>query len=67
MQNSKPRRGSKSKHKGVSLHHGRWRARIQANGKMITLGKFDSEDEAAIAYNHAAKIHHGDFANLNSI
>ena len=40
---------------------GRWRARIGVDGKEISLGLFDSEVEAAEAYNTAAKELHGEF------
>ena len=43
----------------------RWRAQIQANGKHMYIGLFYSEQEAALAYDAAAKIHHGEFATLN--
>jgi len=40
-------------------------ASIHANGKKIHLGSFNTEEDAARAYDIAAKIHHGEFANLN--
>jgi hypothetical protein len=58
---------SRSKYKGVDWAHSmnRWRARILVNGKRIYLGSFNSELEAAKAYDLAAKKHHGQFATLN--
>lgn len=44
-----------------------WRAGIRHNGKWHPLGTFHNEKEAAMAYNEAAKKHHGDFASLNAI
>lgn len=44
---------------------GRWRARIDSNGKKINLGTYDTAIEAAHAYDKAARIHHGEFAVLN--
>ena len=66
--NSGSRRGSSSSFKGVRLFRdGKWHARIMANYKEIHLGYFKNEIDAAIAYNNAAIIHHGEFAKLNNI
>jgi hypothetical protein len=56
-----------SQYKGVSLRKesGRWKALIQKDNKTINLGTFDIEIDAARAYDAAAMIHHGEFANLN--
>ena len=54
-----------SKYKGVSLDHGRWASEIHKNYKKIWLGRYDTEIEAARAYDEAAKEHHGEFAMLN--
>lgn len=59
-----------SKYKGVSLKPGRkkpWRARISLDGKQVILGDFLTEEEAAFAYDLAAKEHHGEFAFLNEV
>lgn len=57
-----------SKYKGVSLNRcGKWKAKIGMDDGSIYLGLFDIEEEAAIAYNEAAKKHFGEFARLNEI
>jgi hypothetical protein len=58
-----------SKYKGVSWDAKAqlWRARIQVENKTVYLGRFKSEQDAAIAYNKKAKEMHGAFAVLNCI
>lgn len=55
--------------KGVCWHknHKKFYAQIKVNHKMMFLGSFACPIEAAKAYNAAALIHHGEFANLNTI
>lgn len=43
----------------------KWRAGIEIEGKALNLGDFDSEEEAALAYNKAAREHFGDLAYQN--
>ena len=45
----------------------RWKAQIKVNRRLICLGTFGSEIEAARAYNRAALRYHGEFARLNPI
>ncbi len=56
-----------SKYRGVVLRPEckRWKAQIGSAGKIINLGYFDTAEEAARAYDAAAKIHHGKRAFLN--
>ncbi len=56
-----------SKYKGIcrNKEKGKWRARIRFEGKIIHLGYFHSEIEAAKARDRAARKYHGEFACLN--
>jgi len=45
----------------------KYRARIGFNRRKIHVGWFDCKEDAAIAYNEAARLIHQDFARLNSI
>lgn len=67
--NSQKKRKGKysSKFKGVSWRDNKWRARFSQNNKTVHLGDFESEIDAAKAYNEAVKQHHGEFALLNEI
>ncbi len=67
--NRNKKKNSHSSYKGVHQRcdNGRWRAHIAFNKKRTWIGHFNSEIEAAIAYNEAAKKYHGEFAKLNDI
>ena len=58
-----------SKYKGVNWRDERhkWVSRITLNGKRFYLGLYETEEEAAIAYNKAALQLFGDCARLNSV
>lgn len=58
-----------SGYKGVTYFKGGnlWRAQIKLNGKSIGLGVYNTAEQAAIAYNHAAKDLFGDFAVFNDV
>jgi hypothetical protein len=51
--------------KGTYASDGRWKARINYEGRMIYLGAYESEKIAAMAYDLAARRLFGDFARLN--
>jgi hypothetical protein len=56
-----------SKYRGVSWVKSRnkWQASIMYDGKHRHLGSFEGEEQAARAYDRAAKAHHGEKAHLN--
>ena len=55
--------------KGVSFHKGnkKWRVQITKDYNPISLGYFTDKEEAALAYNEAAKKYHGELARLNNL
>ena len=61
------------KPRGLSVYRGvtfcrdskKWRAGIKVDGVSKFLGHFNREINAALAYDNAARIHHGEFATLN--
>lgn len=64
----KQRDKTSSRYKGVSIsRQGTWRARICVRGQKRWLGIFESEEEAALAYNRAASEYFGEFARLNEV
>lgn len=64
--NSRPR---VHKYKGVTFCKltGRWKAQIGVNYKNVNLGRYDTMEQAALAYNAAAIRHFGEFAYLNEV
>lgn len=60
-------RGGTSQYKGVYYcsDTGRWRTRIKKSGKVVNIGRFDSEAEAARAYDKVARELYGEFAWVN--
>lgn len=58
-----------SRFKGVSWHSSRrvWCAQIKVKRKLIYIGSYHTELEAARAYNHAARQYHGTFAAVNNV
>ncbi len=61
--------GCTSKYKGVYFNKtiNKWIAHIIINYKRTHIGYFDTEDEAALAYNKKAKELFGEFAVLNQV
>lgn len=57
--------GYKGVHYRIDLN--KWCSRISYQKKKIFLGYFYTPLEAAIAYNNAAKLYHGEFCKLNEI
>lgn len=57
----------KYRYKGVypSRNKIKFYAHIQIEGKNVSLGVFDTEKDAAGAYDQAAIVHYGEFARLN--
>jgi HNH endonuclease/AP2 domain len=63
------RRRKTTRFKGVYRLRGRipkWYAQICVNGKGIRLGTFDTAEQAAAAYDAAARRYHGAFARTNA-
>lgn len=64
MMNSSSRKGS-SRFKGVSWGRDCWIAMIRDNYRTVHLGGFAIEEDAARAYDEAARRLHGEFARVN--
>lgn len=66
---NKPNSAKTSKYKGVSWRKyvQLWIASIRFNGKDEIIGRFKSEDTAAVAYNVYAKKYFGEYALLNDV
>jgi len=58
-----------SGYKGVSWKKdkNKWKAYITLNNKQKHLGYFEKIEDAAIAYNNAAKMYFNEFARLNNV
>lgn len=70
LQNSKPYKNKKySNYKGVGydLKRKKFRANIRVNKVLIYLGRFETELEAAEAYNKAALKYFGEYSRINDL
>ena len=67
MNQKKQRRSTTSRYKGVCWHNKNkgWMAGIKHNRKTIYLGCYETEEEAALAYNTEATRIFGEYAKLN--
>ncbi len=54
-----------SRFKGVWREGSKFRSALRVDGKLIHLGTFESEQDAAIAYDKAASKKFGNFARIN--
>lgn len=68
-QRRKKRPRPTSQYKGVSYstRYAKWKASIHVDMKEIYLGRYESEQDAALAYNAAALFYYGEFATLNPV
>lgn len=68
-QNQAKQKNNKSGFKGVSWHNklNKWQALIMVDRHLRHLGYFDEIEDAARAYNLAAKQYHGDYSVLNTV
>lgn len=65
----KKRKDTSSKYRGVSFAKKKklWRAGITIDGRMLNLGDFKTENEAAEAFNKASSIYFGKNGYQNTI
>ncbi len=65
------RRDNASGYKGVFFDDRNnrqcWLAQITLQGRRIHIGYYPTKEQAALAYNEAAKKYHGEFARLNEV
>ena len=69
MANSKRKSNATSAYRGVRQRksNGKWRAQISVGGKNLHIGYYDTAEEAALAWNQAARKLRGEYAQLNAI
>lgn len=66
QRNARKRRDNSSGFKGVHWHKQacKWQSSIRANGVRKSLGLFDTAERAALAYEQASAVLHGDFGRV---
>jgi hypothetical protein len=66
--NRSPSKGKTSNFKGVCKVKGtqKWKASLGFKGEVYNLGHYDTEEEAALAYNKRASELFGEYAKLNT-
>jgi len=62
--NSVKRKDSKNNHKGIRKHYNKFVVEVRVNRKLITVGRYNTELEAIIAYNEFILKERGEFAVL---
>lgn len=67
QRNKTKKRNGIHKYIGVSVNHKRFSASLTHNGKRVYIGTYDTQEEAALAYNNKKIELHGEFANLNQL
>lgn len=67
LHNKKVYKNNKTGLKGIFRDRNRWRARITVEKRKISIGSYASKNEAALAYDHAAKHYFGNFALTNFV
>lgn len=65
MHNRRTNLGKKMRLKGVRFQHGGWHARIKIDGRVVDLGRYETSEAAALAYDAAARGLFGEFAKPN--
>ncbi len=65
MNRKKSSNTTSSRYKGVTYHQKKWQAQIKSNGHQITIGTYEDEVNAAMAYDRFATILFGEYARLN--
>jgi hypothetical protein len=58
-------RRNRSDFKGVYRQRSKWAARICVDRRFIYIGLYSTPEEAAAAYDEAARLHYGEFARTN--